>query len=442
MSQKQEKSVNEGDLDLFKILSYIEDIRGQILKNTENKDNTDNVVMKLDLLKSYVNSKLPIETDLKNDSKLAIESANKNIENTYQKQNPTQVIYQSLGEKLTTGDDDDELKPVRAISENANFILDMFQNKMVVGEYLTDISMLKNKQSFIVISNHIHSSLLAGMVTKYSTLDNFPFTPANYLSPGYGLVNTMAVKNDKIEDDSEILFVGFDSGNVIALNSNISVLATKQYCHNSVTKIQLNSKQDKFICADLDGRIVIVDCQEMVSLGYYNMHSDAVNDLSYKPNDDNILATASSDNNIFIWDLRAWNHPANDLTSLPTKPTALDWYGENEITFGTECGTVATFDIRNRNTVKSIPLLSMETKMESFNSERDHSIEQIRPIFNGKYVAILCDNYHWIYDRKLKKRIQCQLYPQDIKIKNCIDLNDSLLTIGNKFGLFTFKNFL
>lgn len=63
-------------------------------------------------------------------------------------------------------------------------------------------------------------------------------------------------------------------------------------------------------------------------------HTDAVNALAFNPASDTVLATASSDKTIGIWDIRDLKEPIHILEGHMDQVTSLAWHPKEEAVLG------------------------------------------------------------------------------------------------------------
>ena len=372
-----------------------------------------------------------------------------------QARNPTDGIYHHLGVELSCQSSQlemDESKPVEAIVTKMDNIINMINQNMMVGEHYTDIARLKSDNSFILISNHIHPSIRSGFVTRFNQYEDIPNCVANYLNPGHGLANSVAIRdtNEKDHDDSLTrIFVGFDSGHIIMLDTKLSILSTKQFCHNIITKIVLSpNQQDRLVCGDFDGRLVLIDAnRDMESLTYYdNAHSDPINDLVFRMDDvsDNTIITAGADHSILLWDFRIsrTDRPASTIAQVTSQPTALDCVAEHELIFGTETGNLVRLDLRNSSKI----LQKHSLFSNQYEYDDDMSVIKIHPL-KQHLSCVLTAHQYWLIERQNLDTIidnHHSTYFKRVHLKNCLAINDDndLLIIGNNFNHFLFPNIL
>lgn len=352
---------------------------------------------------------------------------------------PIEDVFEEISREITIESNRD-VQPVQVIQEKLDAILKKIHQKLFIGNCFEDIYHQNN--SFVVISNFVHSIQHTGFVTKFDKLEDISRNPKKFANFDYGSINSSCCLNSNF-------LLGFDSGDLVVVDDELYKITSKQYCHNLITKVLADPKGDRLVCSDFDGRIVLIDSNDFEAIQYYDYaHASSITDMIFNQDRNDLLISSGADNQIVLWDLRRSlsDLPATILVECNVQPTALDWPEKNIVSFGTETGQILQADLRkNRSVVSKHTLFSeLDPKM----TENDCSIHRIRPLIDQcgdlNYSIVFSANNHWIFDRKFTRLLQHQEYPKQIEPRDCLQLNENkdLLIVGTHSTRSYFENIL
>ena len=317
-----------------------------------------------------------------------------------------------------------ELLPVASLCNNLDFYLQQYSN-CSIGVDLDEIEILDDN-SFVLISSIQDSKYNGGFVTKFNSFDDIPDSPTDFFNPKYGPCAELCVAS------SNRIFVGFNSGNITVLDSNLTLIDECRYFHNRITKTCLiDSKQ--LIGGDFDGRLVLINCNaEMCCLKCYDYaHNGPITGLQTSHDNKNLFISCGGDQETVLWDVRESlvERPSTILLTTTSIPTALYWPTNNELLIGTESGNVVKFDIRNKKVLKNCSVYD------------DDRILKFKPIKGGSSLAIIgeAQNTLHIYDHELMNKPYEHNYSNsDFSIRSCMDIpfSSKLITIGTQCTIY------
>lgn len=99
--------------------------------------------------------------------------------------------------------------------------------------------------------------------------------------------------------------------------------------HHPYHQALIGTVSDDLTCQILDLRVA-VDAATLKTRG----HEDAINALSFNPASEYILATASADKTVGLWDLRNFQRKLHSLEGHQDAVTSLSWHPFEEAILG------------------------------------------------------------------------------------------------------------
>ena len=331
------------------------------------------------------------------------------------------------------------LLPVAAVYNDLDFYLQSFKC-LTIGNILEDICAVSDvdcgsdsdREHFIVISSNIDSKYNCGFVNRYSSLENIPSNPALYLNLDFGPVcNRLAQIQQKNTSSPSLIICGFDSGNLVALNTDtLAVVENVRVFHNIITSLRVNNSNSLLASGDFDGRLTLLDVESFIPLHIFDYaHVGSVNDVQFSPkNDEHMLLTCGGDCDVLLWDIRTnksptISHSASLQLTCTTQPTTLQWPSEYLIIFGTEYGNVVQYDLRSKKALSTDAV---------FPNKRIHKIQPLNN--NNKnnnnnrvayaFLAEDC-NQMVIYDSEMRQCLYREQYPSGVQPRSVIEVKSN-----------------
>lgn len=308
-----------------------------------------------------------------------------------------------------------DLLPVASLNNSAEFCLQKY-SQLPIGEDLEEIQLFDD-HSVVLISSIVDSKYNGGFVTKFPTIQDVPNSPAKFLNPSFGPCGSMDTMADRV-------FVGFDSGNIIALDTQFSVLDSCRFFHNSITKIKTLKNGAQLIGADFDGRIVLLSCDEIFQpINFYNhAHDGCITDLQVC-GENSLVMSCGGDHQTVLWDLRIHDKPATIIMTTTTQPTALYWPSERSLSVGTESGNVVQFDLRTKNVLYTKSIYP------------DDKIYKFRPIQQSVAIFGASQSKLVVYDQQIANQIFKQNFPNCL-VRSCLEVSNQWAIIGTNRQVF------
>nr|ACO14939.1 Methylosome protein 50 [Caligus clemensi] len=159
------------------------------------------------------------------------------------------------------------------------------------------------------------------------------------------------------------MILALDSGSIDSIQLGSYMERTTSITEHDDLISGLTRSPDKLITSSYDKTIVVYDISTSFALDTRLSAKDLLSDVASNPLDPFILASASCDGRVDIWDLRTNKEPSSCVYECPSSwPTALAWSPQDDsnLLIGNQSGEIGLYDTRQP---KGDPL-SSNTSME------------------------------------------------------------------------------
>ncbi|MCP3659797.1 MAG: hypothetical protein GY830_05580 [Bacteroidetes bacterium] len=148
----------------------------------------------------------------------------------------------------------------------------------------------------------------------------------------------------------ENLIVYGGTGKSLHFYKNNKVI--KKTLEEKASSLSFNSNYEKLAVGTRKNLIYVYDCkkfkkQSIKKIKLYKKHEDIIRDISFFKSNQNLLASAGKDHNIFLWDIRQNNHINNIKENQENDICNIKFYSENVLISGNKNGIINFWDIRN-----------------------------------------------------------------------------------------------
>lgn len=115
--------------------------------------------------------------------------------------------------------------------------------------------------------------------------------------------------------------------------------------------------EETYVTVGADGHIKVWDVTEMLCVRKYeSAHANIITGVSVKPESNTVMATASHDRTICLWDENILK-PVQDVVESDCGIRCVKWLDEHTLIYGNEAGALCSVDVRNTSTINTLDTL-------------------------------------------------------------------------------------